>query len=60
MIDKINNVSIQILIKLIANGPVDNGSSFVQECRRIGDKPIPEPMVTQFTDGDMRYWVSMS
>ena len=33
-------------------GPMDNKSALVQVMawRRKGDKPLPEPMLTQFTD----------
>ena len=38
-------------------GPIDNKAALVQVMawRWTGDKPFPEPMVTQFTDAYMRY-----
>ena len=35
----------------VPKGPIDNKSALVQvmACHRIGDKPLPEPMLTQFT-----------
>ena len=44
-------ISIQILLKFVSNGPIDNKSTLVQVMvwRRTGDKPLPESMLTQFT-----------
>ena len=38
-------------------GPTDNKSALVQvmSLRRTGDKPLPEPMTTYFTDAYMRH-----
>ena len=38
---------------------IDNESALVQVMawRRAGDKPLPEPMQTQFNDAYMRHWV---
>ena len=43
---------IQISLKCVPNGPIDNEPAFVQAMawRRTGDKPLLEPMLTQFTD----------
>ena len=37
--------------------PTDNKAALVQVMawRRTGDKPLPEPMLTQFTDTYMRH-----
>ena len=37
--------------------PIDNKAALVQEIawRRTGDKPLPEPMLTQFIDSYMRH-----
>ena len=42
---------IQISLKFFLRRPVDNKPALVKEVaqRRIGDKPLPEPMLTQFT-----------
>ena len=49
-------ISIQISLKFVPNGPIDNTSASVQVVawRRAGDKPLPEAMMTQFTDTYMR------
>ena len=46
---------ILILISL-KFGPIDNKLALVQVMawHRIGDKPLPEPMLTQFHDAYMR------
>ena len=45
-------ISIQISLKFIPRGPIDNKSAMVPVMarRRTGDKSLPEPMLTQFTD----------
>ena len=46
------DISIRISLKFVPKGPIDNKSVLVQViawCRR-GEKPLPEPMLTQFTD----------
>ena len=50
-------ISIQISLKFIPEGPIDNKSTLFQvmACRLTGDKPLPEPMLTQFTDAYMRH-----
>ena len=42
--------------KLVPKGPTDNKSALivVMSWCRSGDKPLPEPMLTQFTDAYMR------
>ena len=50
--------SIWISLKCVPlNGPIDNKSALVQvmACRLTGDKPLPGPMLTQFTDAYMRH-----
>ena len=49
-------VSIPILLKFITKGPIDNKSTLVQVMAwcRICDKPLIEPMLTQFTDAYIR------
>ena len=57
-------ILIRILLKFISEGPIDNKSALIQVmawCRR-GDKPLPEPVQTQFTDtycGTRGRWVKV-
>ena len=41
-------------------GPIDNKSVLVQVMawRRTGDKPLPEPMLDEFTDAYMRHSIT--
>ena len=50
-------ISIKISLKFVPKGPIDNKSALVQVMawHRTGDKPLPEPMLTQFTDAYMRH-----
>ena len=50
-------VSIQILLKFVLEGTIDNNSASVQVMagRRAGNKPLPEPMLSQVTDAYMRH-----
>ena len=50
-------ISIQISLKIIPKSLIDHKSALVQVMawRRIGDKPLPEIMMTQFTDAYMRH-----
>ena len=50
-------ISIRISVNFITKGPFDNKSALVQVMawRQNGDKPLPEPMLLQFTDADMRH-----
>ena len=45
-------ISIQISLKLVPKRLIDNMSALVQGMarRRSGDKPLPEPLMTQSTD----------
>ena len=47
----------QISLKFVPRSPIDNKPALVQVMawRRTGDKPLPEPMMTQFTDAYMRH-----
>ena len=44
-------ILIQISLKFVPRGPIDNKPALVQimAWRRPGDKPLSEPMLTQFT-----------
>ena len=57
-------ILIQISLKFVTDSPIDNNPVFVYMAwRRIGDKPLSEPMLTRLTDaymrhsGEMSYWV---
>ena len=47
----------QIWLKIVPKGLIDNKPSLVQVMawHRTGDKPLPEPMMTQFTYEYMRH-----
>ena len=57
----------QISLKFVAKGLIDNMPALVQVMawHLTGDKPLPEPMMTQFTDaymwhkGEMLDWVKL-
>ena len=55
-------ISIQIWLKFVPKGSVDNKPALVQVMawRRSGDKPLPEAMLTQFTDAYMWHQGEMS
>ena len=50
-------MSIQVSLKFVPKDSIDNKSALVQvmACRLFGAKPLPEPMLTQFTDAYMRH-----
>ena len=50
-------ILIEISLKFVPKGPIDNNPTLVQimAWRRIGDKPLSEPMFTRFTDAYMRH-----
>ena len=48
------NVFIQKSLKFVPKGPIDNKSMLVQVIA-TGDKPLSEPMLTQFTKAYMRH-----
>ena len=54
-------ISIQISLKFVPKGPNDNFAALVQimAWRRTGDKPLPEPILTLFTDAYMRHFGEM-
>ena len=55
-------ISIQISLKFVSEGPIDNKAALVQVMawRQTGNKPLPEPMLAQFTDAYMLHWGEMS
>ena len=50
-----DRILIWISPKFVRKGPIDNRATLVQVMagHRTGDKPLPEPMLTQFTDAYM-------
>ena len=52
-----DGVPIRISLKSDPKSSIDNTPALVQVMawRRTGDKPIPEPMLNQFTDVNMRH-----
>ena len=50
-------ISIEISLKFVPKGSINNKPALVQVMawRRTGDKPLPEAMLTQFTDAYMRH-----
>ena len=50
-------ISITISLKFIPNGPIDYKLALVQVMawHRTGEKPLPESMLTQFTDAYIRH-----
>ena len=56
-LDENNRITIQISVKFVPRSPIDNKPVLVQVMawRRTGHKPLPEPMLTQFTDAYMRH-----
>ena len=50
-------ILIQISLKFVPKGPIDNSPALVQimAWRRIGDKPLSEPILTRFTDTYMQH-----
>ena len=50
-------ISITISLKFVLKGPIDYKSELVQVMawRRTGEKPLPEPILTQFTAAYIRH-----
>ena len=50
-------ILIQISLKCVPKGQIDNKKALVQAMARrwTGDKPLPEPIMTQFTDAYKRH-----
>ena len=57
-----DRIPIRLSVKFVPRSPIDNNPALVQEMawHRTGDKPLPEPMSTQFTDAYMRHYGEMS
>ena len=56
-LNKNGRIPIQISLKFVPRSPIDNKPALVQAMawRRTGDKPLPEPVITQFTDAYMQH-----
>ena len=52
-----DRIPIQNAQKVIPRSPIGNKAALVQvmDWRRTGDKPLPESMLTQFTDAYRRH-----
>ena len=52
-----DRIPIQISLKYTPRSPIDNKSALAQimAWHRTGDKPLPEPTMTQFIDAYMRH-----
>ena len=52
-----DRIPIRISLKFVPRGPIDYKWALVQviACCLFGVKPLPEPMLTQFTDTSMRH-----
>ena len=50
-------IRVYISLKFVSRDLIDDKSALVQVMawRQTGDKPSPEPMMTQFTDAYMRH-----
>ena len=55
-------ILISISLMFVANGPINNKSALVQVMawRRTGDKPLPEPVLTQISNAYIRHQWEMS
>ena len=61
-LNKKDGILIWISLKNFPRSPTNNKPALVQVMawHRTGDKPLPGPMLTQFTDAYMRKWVNQS
>ena len=61
-LNETDKIQIQISLKLVPRSPINNKSALarVMAWRWTGDKPLPEPMMTQFTDAYMQHQGEMS
>ena len=56
-LNETDEIQIQISLKLVPKSPIDNKSALVRVMawRRTGNKPLPEPMMTQLIDAYMQH-----
>ena len=61
-LNKNDSIPIRISLKFVPRSPIDNKTALVpvMAWRRTGDKPLPELLLTQFTDAYMRHYGEMS
>ena len=58
-----NRISIRISLKFVFISPIDNKPGLVRAMAwqvTTGDKPLPEPILTRFTDAYMQHQAEMS
>ena len=62
LLNENDRIPFQISLRFVPRSQADNKSALVQVMawRRTGDKPLPEPLLTQFTDAFMRQHGEMS
>ena len=55
LLNENDRIPIRISLKFVPRSPIDKKPALVQvmASRRTGDKPLPELMLTQFTDAYM-------
>ena len=55
-------ILIEFLLKFIAKGPIDNTSELVEVMawHQTGNQPLPQPMMTKYTDAYVRHLSSVS
>ena len=51
-LNEIDKIVIQISLKLVPRSPINDKPALVHVMawHRMGDKPLPDPIMTQFTD----------
>ena len=57
LLNENDRIPIRISLKFVPKSPIDNTPALVQVMAwcRIGNKPLPEPMLTQFADTYIRH-----
>ena len=58
LLNENDKIPIEISFKFVPRSPIDDKAALVQVMawRQTGDKPFPEPMLTQFTDAYIQQW----
>ena len=61
-LNKNDKIPIQISLKLVSRSPIDNKPALVQGMAlcRTGKKPLPKPMMAEFTDTCMQHQGEMN
>ena len=62
LLNENDKIPIELSLKLVPMSPIDKkpALAWVIAWHRTGDRPLPEPMMTQFTDAYMRHKGEMS